>query len=153
MIGNRLEGDGTWPWLVATVEGKDIRVESAVATWFGGPNDPSDTTGDTASGINLLTEPDYLGCSLPMRTESEDDSPLTAGSPIPPIPWQTTVRVYCLTTNTQITVPVIDIGPAKATGHGLDLTEAAFEALGLDPAAGTAVVSYRILGGAGFVVD
>lgn len=141
-----LVGDGTWPWLHVEETGEDILVVACAATFFGGDDDPQDD-GTTASGIDTKGNPDLMGCALPMSSHIA----ATQGSPIPKIPWQTEVRVWCHETHKIITVPVIDLGPNKRTRHGLDLTEAAFEALGVSLSRGVCHVDYRILGGAQFV--
>lgn len=147
MQGNRLEGDGSWPWLNATVDGKDIVVRGTVATWFGGSDDSEDD-GQTASGEVTKGHPDMLGCALPMAIHGVKE---TAGSPIPKVPWHTTVRVYNHANGKVIEVPVIDLGPNKRTRHALDLTVAAFKALGGSVAQGVMTVDYRIIGGAAFL--
>lgn len=142
----KLIGDGTWEWLHVEVDGEDIVVRGCVATNFGGDSDSMDD-GTTASGINTKGHPDLLGCALPMASHIA----ATHGSPIPKVPWKTLVRVFCHETKQIITVPVIDLGPGKRTQHGLDLTLAAFKALGVDPKHGVMQVDYRILGGAKYL--
>jgi hypothetical protein len=46
---------------------------------------------------------------------------------------------------------LIDLGPAAATGNGLDLTEAAFNDLGAATAVGRITVDFTVIGGARFV--
>ena len=83
-----LRGDGSFKF-TAEVVGNDIAVTNVVATWFGGPDDPSDS-GETASGISTRDNPNLLGCALPMDGFNVK---ATDGSPIPRLPWQTAVRV------------------------------------------------------------
>jgi 3D (Asp-Asp-Asp) domain-containing protein len=145
-----LLGDGTWPW-PAYVEGDDIVVENVRATCFGGSSDPQDN-GDTASGISTKANPALAACALPMRYAGRNAKLRAAlgGSPIPKMPWQTKVAItYAGIT---ITVPVIDLGPAKRTGNAIDLTIAAARRFNPKATARNfaARVSYRILGGAKF---
>ncbi len=139
-----LHGDGRYGF-AARVEGNDLVVTGVRATWFGGAHDPCDN-GQTASGLSTRLHPDLLGCALPMNGYR-----LTRGSPLPDLPWMTTaVRVTCPDTGKQATVPLIDLGPA-APPHAhaaIDLTRAAFRALGGNPAQGDLTVDFRILGGA-----
>lgn len=142
-ITRTLVGDGTW-YFTALVEGDDIVVRGQTATWFGGDDDPGDN-GETASGVVTRGNPSILGCALPMRGFN---SAKTNGSPIPRLPWNTQVRVFCHQTSQVITVPLIDLGPAKSTGHALDLTQAAFKALGVSKEAGVMTADFRIIDGA-----
>lgn len=139
-----LSGDGTWGF-TATVDGDDIVVQGVVATWFGGADDPEDN-GETASGVNTKLRPAIQGCALPLNYGP------CAGSPIPKVRWGTRVEVTHLATEKTITVPVIDLGPAHDTGHGIDLTVASFQEfapLGI----GRIAVNYRIVGGARYAPD
>ncbi len=139
-----LHGDGRYGF-TARIDGGDLVVTGVRATWFGGAHDPDDN-GQTASGLSTRLHPDLLGCALPMNGYR-----LTRGSPLPDLPWMTTnVRVTCPSTGKQATVPLIDLGPA-APPHAhaaIDLTRAAFRALGGNPAQGDLTVDFRILGGA-----
>ena len=139
-----LHGDGRYGF-AARVEGDDLVVTGVRATWFGGAHDPCDN-GQTASGLSTRLHPDLLGCALPMNGYR-----LTRGSPLPDLPWRTTtVRVTCPSTGKTASVPLIDLGPA-APPHAhaaIDLTRAAFRALGGDPAQGSLTVDFRIPGGA-----
>ena len=134
-----LTGDGSWGFM-AVVEGDDIVVRNAQATWFGGANDPEDN-GETASGISTKRRPDIQGCALPMNFGH------CAGSPIPKLTWGTPVEITHLESGKTITVPVIDLGPARSTGNALDLTVAAFKQFA-PLSDGKVVVDYRILGAA-----
>jgi hypothetical protein len=134
-----LSGDGTWKF-TASVDGNDIVVQGVIATWFGGANDPEDD-GETASGISTKKRPDIQGCALPLNYGP------CAGSPIPKVPWGTQVEVTNMATEKTITVPVIDLGPARDTGHGIDLTVAAFQQFA-PLSIGRIAVNYRVLGGA-----
>ena len=120
------------------VDGADLVVRQTVATWFGGANDPEDN-GETASGISTIKRPEIVACALPMNFGP------CAGSPIPRLPWGTQVQVTHL--DKTISVPVIDLGPSPGTGHGIDLTVAAFREFA-PLAIGRIVVDYRIVGGA-----
>jgi len=42
------------------------------------------------------------------------------GSPLPKVPWRTAVEIR--SGGKVLTVPVIDLGPAKYTGNAIDLT-------------------------------
>lgn len=161
-----LVGDGTWPF-TAQVDGEDIVVGkngTVYTTFFGGSFDSMDS-GETASGYPTKGHPDLMGCALPMRVAS-----LAAlrGSPIPHMPFGikasgainpggTIVRVYSPRTKKTIEVPCIDLGPGKQATtrhdqpHALDLSIAAYKALGLDLATGLEVVEYRILHAAHYV--
>jgi hypothetical protein len=145
-----LRGDGSFPFTAEAV-GNDIVVRNVKATWFGGPNDPSDS-GRTASGVSTRDNPNLMGCSLPM-----DGFRLlkTDGSPIPRLPWNTMVRVKNLKTQVVIDLPLIDLGPSKfaRSQAAIDLTETAFRSFGVEPSAGIMKVDYTVLGGARFVRD
>ena len=153
-----LRGDGSWPW-TAWVEGDDILVRG-IATAFGGDDDSEDD-GSTASGVNTKGNPGLLGCALPMR---DDALHALRGSPIPrmpfglhpdgvPNPEGAHVVVIFNGGVTQGPFPVIDLGPAKSTGHVLDLTVAAARLWDLHATADNfeARVTYRILGGAKYI--
>lgn len=117
------EGDGTWPF-VAVQDGEDIVLRARTGaqmrvTWFGGDNDPQDN-GETASGIRTRGNPTISGCALPMGCIKA-----CQGSPIPRLPWRTLVTVSDGTRD--LTVPLIDIGPAWKTRNTLDLTQYAFQ--------------------------
>lgn len=120
------------------VDGGDLVVRQTVATWFGGANDPEDN-GETASGINTIKRPEIVACALPMNFGP------CAGSPIPRLPWGTQVQVTHLART--ICLSVIDLGPSPGTGHGIDLTVAAFREFA-PLAIGRIVVDYRIVEGA-----
>ena len=139
----------------------DLLVENTTATFFGGDNDPMDN-GKTSSGVLTKGHPELLGCSLPMNYQGPDLRTRRAvgGSPIPMLPWGITphgmpvpggTNVIVTFKDKSLTVPLIDIGPAKWTRDGIDLTQAAFLALGGHRKQGVIPVSYRILGGAKFI--
>ena len=129
-----------FPFSVEIVGG-DLLINDARATWFGGPHDSEDS-GATASGlVNTRQHPDFLGCALPM---DESHSQATAGSPIPRLRWGTLVEVVCRDTGLQVAVPLIDLGPSRGTGKALDLTEPAFEALGVPRGRGVTTVDIRV---------
>lgn len=159
-----LRGDGTWPW-TARIDGEDIVVDGAKTTAFGGDDDPQDS-GETASGVRTKGNPGLEGCSLPMRYSGQNEKVRAAlgGSPIPRMPFGLLrsgapnpngikVRVTDPVSNVTIEVPVIDVGPAKRTGHPLDLTVAA--ARKFQPSASarnfSMKLNFRILKGARFV--
>lgn len=143
-----LRGDGTWPWN-AYVSGDDIIVLGARATCFGGANDPQDS-GETASGISTKLSPCIRACALPMIYTGNNKALRRAlgGSPIPKLPWMTKVEVTA--NGKTITVPVIDLGPAKRTGNAIDLTIAAAREFERHASATSFALacSYRILGAA-----
>ncbi len=143
------------------VHGGDLLVEGTTATWFGGSNDPMDS-GETACGYPTKGHPELMGCSLPMDYQGKCRATRKAvgGSPLPMMrfglhssgkknPVGTMVEVTCGTR--KITVPLIDIGPARWAKHGLDLTQAAFVALGGSLRRGVLQVSYRVIGGAQYL--
>jgi hypothetical protein len=134
---------------VVEVKGADLFVNNVICTWFGGPNDPSDS-GHTASGVSTRDHPDLLGCALPM---DGFHSAKTDGSPVPKLPWNTFVRVTNRANGKSASVPVIDLGPSKfAASHAaIDLTEPAFRLLGGDPRAGVMRVDFAVPGGAKFL--
>lgn len=143
LFRHTMKSDG-WKFSVV-VDGDDLLVENVPATCFGGLNDPQDN-GQTASGISTLGT-GVMGCALPVV----QNHPSTAGSPLPRIPWGTKVAISrgILT----IEVPLIDNGPSRSSGNGIDLTIAA--ARRFDPRATATnfktIVSYRIPGGAQFL--
>ena len=139
-----LHGDGTYGF-TARIEGDDLVVRGARATWFGGADDPLDS-GETASGISTRLHPELLGCALPMNGFR-----VTGGSPLPRLPWMTTVVEVTRTANGKsVKVPLIDLGPAAPPrAHAaIDLTRAAFRALGGELAQGSMTVDFRVPGGA-----
>lgn len=149
-----------WSFSVV-VHGDDLCVEKTTATWFGGASDPMDS-GDTACGVSTKGNPDLLGCALPMNYTGPDIATRKAvsGSPLPMLPWGlksngtekpggTQVIVTCQSRSR--TLPLIDIGPARWTRNGIDLTQAAFVRFGGSLRAGVIPVSYRIIGGAKFL--
>ena len=139
----QVTGAGFWGFTPA-VDGNDIVVRGAVATWFGGEDDPVDN-GETASGISTKKRPQIEGCALPM-----DFGPCK-GSPIPRVPWGTKLDVFQVANGKKITVPVIDLGPARGTGHGFDLTPAAFKRFAV-LSEGRVKVDYRIPGAMRYTV-
>jgi hypothetical protein len=66
-----LAGDGSFRFRVV-VDGDDLLVENARATWFGG-NDDKDDNGHTASGVLNDQEGNLtpMGCALPIPGEQE----------------------------------------------------------------------------------
>jgi len=134
-----LTGEGFWGF-TPVVDGTDIIVRGATATWFGGDNDPEDN-GETASGISTRKRPEIEACALPM-----DFGPCK-GSPLPRLPWGTPVEVTHIATGEKIVVPVIDLDPARGTGHAIDLTPVAFKRFAA-LSEGRVKVDYRIPNGA-----
>jgi expansin (peptidoglycan-binding protein) len=57
------------------------------------------------------------------------------------------VEVTHLKSSKSITIPVIDLGPARGTGHALDLTPAAFKQFA-PLSEGKIAVDFRVLGAA-----
>jgi hypothetical protein len=158
--GMILKGDGTWPWF-AQIDGNDIVVLDAKATAFGGSSDPQDS-GKTASGCATKGKPSLLGCALPMNGYAKSPAEHSAldGTPIPKMgfgvlpncgdnPIGAHVVVTDRATGRNITVPVIDLGPAKKTGHALDLTVAAAQIFKSNATANNfgMKLDYRILNG------
>jgi hypothetical protein len=141
------------------VDGADLIVENAVATWFGGDFDPQDD-GTTASGNNTKGHPNLIACSLPMRVDSVAN---LRKSPLPHMPFGmfggyrdnphgAQVNVVNKQTGKSLQhVACIDIGPALYTQHALDLTVAAFEALGVPHKSGIQTVDLRILDAARYL--
>jgi hypothetical protein len=126
----------------------DILV-AGTASWFGGANDPDDD-GSTASGLSTKDNPGIMGCALPFAVSNGRAVPNCFGSPIPSMPYKTTM-VEVSAGGKTITIPVIDCGPALSENRPIDLTVAAFLALGGDLNEGLMLVSFRIVGGAKYV--
>lgn len=158
-VGQILKGDGTWPW-TAQIDGNDIVVLGAKATAFGGDSDLGDN-GETASGCPTKGNPGLLGCALPMDGYKVKS---LAGSPLPRMPFGVKsscqvdpsgiqVEVTHRASGKKITVPVIDLGPGKGTGHALDLTVAAARYFKSNATANNfgMVLDYRILNGKQYV--
>lgn len=143
-----LAGDGSFLFKVV-VDGHDLLVENARATWFGGKDDKYDD-GQTASGV-LNNQEGYLtpmGCALPIPNGTR-----TRGTPFPRLPWRIQVRVYNRANGKMITVPLIDRGPAKPpyANAAIDLTQSAFAGLGGNKEVGHISVNFRVLGGARYL--
>lgn len=121
-----LKGDGTWGWVV-NVEGDDLVIRNAKVTCFGGLEDKVDKVngGNTASGVSTVPD-DTMGCALPRCYTGDEPSLIKAlgGSPIPHnLPFH--IPVEFTWNGVTITVPFIDIGPAKRAKDQGDLTRAA----------------------------
>jgi hypothetical protein len=146
--GDKLIGDGSWPWLKASIDGDDIVIEPGKVTAFGGGSDKGDKGGETASGVNTISNPGFIGCALPMR---RDASEVLRGSPIPKLPWRTKV-IFSAPTGQEITASLIDEGPAKWTKNIGDLTVAAARQFDSNATANNfgRTLSIRIIGGAKF---
>jgi hypothetical protein len=114
---------------------------SGIASWFGGGNDPGDD-GQTASGVlNDGSNPHLMGCALPLSWDGVNVGSCQ-GSPLPILPWGTIVQVTA--GKTTITVPLIDVGPALDENRPIDLTVAAFLALGGVLASGLIPVTFVV---------
>lgn len=144
-----LVGDGTWDFIKARIDGEDIVIEPGVVTAFGGADDTMDS-GETASGVSTKDNPSYIGCALPMR---RDAIPALRGSPIPKLPWKTTVIFTDTHSGVSVNTKLIDEGPAKWTKHIGDLTEAAAKMFDKHATANnfTETLGIRIVGGAKYV--
>ena len=139
-----LHGANWHKWL-AWQDGPDIK-GSGLGTVFGGGNDPLD---NSAGYWDNPIGPQTHGVSLPTGRIMG-----TRGSPFPPVPKGTLVKVYNRRTGKSMTVPVVDEGPVmtdeadKGPGHAMvDIAQATAKALGMD-ANSTDPVDIRILGGA-----
>ena len=159
-----LKGGAGWTW-DAQVVGDDIVVQGAKATAFGGANDATDN-GQTASGFPTRGHPDLMGCGLPLAgyARSAAEHAALDGTPLPHMPFGLTatggdnpagahVELTDPKTGKKTTVPVIDLGPAKETGHAVDLTVAAANLFKNNATANNFAMklNYRIIGGARFV--
>jgi hypothetical protein len=163
-VGKILKGGPGWTW-DAQLVGNDIVVQGAKATAFGGENDKTDS-GKTASGFPTRGHPDLMGCALPLAGYAKTAAERTAldGTPLPHMPFGLTptggdnpngahVEVIDPTTGERTTLPVIDLGPAKDTGHALDLTVAAARLFKSNATANNFAMklNYRVIDGAKFV--
>ena len=148
-------------WFPVRIEGNDIVVDKASATWFGGASDPQDN-GETSSGVSTKLHPTILGCSLPMNYQGSNQATRRAvgGSPIPMLPFGLFSNGKPNPNGTLVSVsygnkiqvlPLIDIGPALYTKHAIDLTITAFTNFGVKQSIGTIPVSFRILGAAKYI--
>jgi len=150
-----------WPW-TAQIVGEDIVVQGAKTTAFGGSNDNGDK-GGTSSGFSTKGHPTLMGCALPLDgyAKTKADKEALDGTPLPHMPFGITnkgvdnpagahVEVTDPKTGRSIIVPVIDLGPAKNTGHALDLTEAAARFFKSTATANnfSMVLNYRLIKGA-----
>jgi hypothetical protein len=159
-----LNGGPGWSWN-AQIVGNEIVVQGAKTTAFGGDSDKSDS-GQTASGFPTKGHPDLMGCGLPLAgyAHSAADHAALDGTPLPHMPFGLTskgadnptgahVEVTDPATGKKTIVPVIDLGPARDTGHALDLTVAAANLFKTNATANNFVMklNYRIIDGAKFV--
>lgn len=144
----KLIGDGTWTWIQMSKDGEDLVIEPGIVTAFGGDSDSMDS-GETASGISTRDNPSYIGCALPMR---RDSSPSLRGSPIPNLPWKTTV-IFSDDHGVSVNTKLIDEGPARWTKHIGDLTVAAAQLFDRNASANNfeRVLGIRIVGGAKYL--
>lgn len=138
-----------WGFIQLRTDGDDILIEPGIVTAFGGAHDTMDS-GETASGVSTKDNPSFIGCALPMR---RDSSKSLAGSPIPKLPWKTTVIFTDPDTTTSVSTKLIDEGPAKWTKHVGDLTEAAAKLFDSHATANnfTRTLGIRIVGGAKYL--
>ena len=151
--GNILSGE-RYPW-TAVIEGDDIVVRGQHGTWFGGSDDPLDD-GQTASGISTKSNPNYLGCALPIDFTAGILGRLNLphnpchGSPLPRLHWGTNVEVTNRDNGMKGICKLIDIGPSAppVATAAIDLTQAFFVSLGQPKSHGTINVDFRIIGGA-----
>jgi len=141
-----------WDFVVR-VDGPDLVIDNARVTCFGGSGDKMDN-GDTASGVSTKP-PETLGCALPRNYIGSSTAQLKAlgGSPIPAnLPFKTPVQFSA--NGKSITVPFIDVGPAKWTGNEGDLTIAAAKQFKPNATANNFEINgveIRILGGAEYL--
>ena len=145
--GNILSGS-RYPW-TAEIVGDDLVIRGQHATWFGGSDDPLDD-GQTASGISTKSNPNYLGCALPMDYGPTEKHNPCAGSPLPRLPWGTNVE-FTNPDNGIIEVgKLIDIGPSAppVATAAADLTQPLFKLLGGNLGVGRINVDVRVIGGA-----
>ena len=148
----KLTGSNGYPWEIE-VDGADY-VFSGPATWFGGQADADSgqDSGETASGLNTIKNPNFFGCALPIDLNRPKNNPCKGSAIVnyaAKFPWYAPVWV---TNDAGLMVPgkLIDLGPdAPPEGEGtIDLTQPWFKALNPDnPAAlkeGKMHVSVRI---------
>ncbi len=140
-----LEGGPGWKW-TAKVDGEDIVIENASVTWFGGDSDPLDS-GETASGVMTKGNPNLMGCALPVLPQVSS----TSNSPLPKIPWGTTVLFNY--NHKTIGTTLVDNGPSKNVPSGAagDLTVKAFREFSSLNQGLLKGVNIRIVGGAKYV--
>jgi hypothetical protein len=136
-----------WEFLPALRDGGDIIARAVAATRFGGSDDSQDN-GIGASGFNIRAHPEYLGVSLPQRGRGIKTM---RDCPIPRLPWFIPVKVFSNESGKVAYAHLIDIGPSKATGHAIDLSNAVVEALGLSLSKGVYTVSFRVIGAAKYL--
>jgi hypothetical protein len=141
---NRIVQRAAWAFTVR-IDGADLLLENVRATCWGGFDDPQDN-GETASGMSTRHVPEPFGVALPVLPNVAS----TAGSPLPLLPWGTVVKVTW--GRGEFYAPLIDNGPARATGNAIDLTPRCARLINAKATASDfeAVVSCRVLGGAAF---
>lgn len=155
--------DPAWDWMNVYIDGEDLVVVNTVATAFGGDSDPMDD-GSTASGFSTKGHPDLIACSLPMRHDLIHDKKhgfVLKNSPIPNMPFGLDSKGRDNPSGAHVdlifsnglkidNLPVIDLGPANWTEHGIDLTIAAARKKVANATANNFedVVSYRVRGAA-----
>lgn len=144
-----IQTDDSWSFIKSRIDGDDIVIEPGIVTAFGGADDRMDS-GETASGISTKDNPSFIGCALPMR---RDATSALRGSPIPKLPWKTTVIFTDFHTGISVNTKLIDEGPAKWTKHVGDLTEAAAKMFDKHATANnfTETLGIRIVGGAKYL--
>lgn len=143
-------------------DGSDVLALGVIVTCFGGGYDKEDN-GQTESGVmNDGSDPNLLGCALPIRSTEK----ATAASPLacaakPHIPWGTVVRFWRPgePESAGIETKLIDNGPnvLKYPTHAGDLTVAAAAHFWpntlrkLLPNGFEMRLNYRIIGGAQYI--
>lgn len=118
------------------VDGNDYVITNQLATWFGGQADADSgqDSGETASGINTIKNPNYLGCALPIDLNRPKGNPCH-GSPLinysSKVPWFAEVIVTNRDNGLTVSGKLIDLGPdAPPEAEGtIDLTQPWFTAI------------------------
>lgn len=138
-----------WSWITVRVDGNDLLIDPGFVTAFGGSHDSMDS-GETASGFSTKDHPSFLGCALPMDRSTNVQ---LRGSPIPKLPWKTTVIFTDPVSLKEVSTQLIDEGPAKWTRHIGDITEAAAKQFDRIATANDfrKILSIRIVGGAEYL--
>lgn len=148
-----LEGDGSYRHIAkVAIVGVDLRVTApdgaggVVCSEFGGPGDSYDDGRCPSGLVNLRRTPHALVVALPT---AHPRCWATHGSPLPPLPWRTKVRIWSVQTGREVVAEMHDTGPAKRTRRMLDASRGVFRALGIR--GGLFGCHYRVLGGARYV--
>jgi hypothetical protein len=143
-----LLGAGWHRWK-AWIEGDDIKAEGIGTVFGGGDDDEDNSVGFWDNPVG----PHTPGVSLPTGRILG-----TRGSPFPPVPQNTLVKVYNPRNGKSVEAPVVDEGPTVTdqgdTGHNggamIDLAFATAKFLGISSDS-CQPVEIRILGGAKYV--